>query len=251
VELPLRAENRFLPDYGDIPADVWDKAKFLFLNYPNNPTGAVTEIDTFERALELAHEHDFIVSSDLAYSELTFEPDCPVPSILQIPGAFSHSLEFHSFSKSYNMAGWRIGWVVGNEEVLGNLVKIKANMDFSAFMAIQRTGARILTSDVDFAAANRDIYSGRRNLLVDGFGELGWKLTSPKAGMYIWDYAPSRYEESYEFVKEFFKETGVLVSPGIAFGKHCGRFIRISMVLGEEDIRRMFAQIKASGFKFD
>lgn len=251
VELPLRAENDFLPDYSDIPADVWDKTKFLFLNYPNNPTGAVCELSTFEDALNLARKHDFIVCSDLAYSELALEPGCPTPSIMQIPGAADHALEFHSFSKSYNMAGWRLGWVVGNREVLGNLIKIKANMDFSAFLAIQRTGAEILNSDTDFAAVQREMYLKRRDLICDGFSEVGWELKRPRAAMYIWDRAPKRYSDAFDFVKDFFKATGILVSPGGAFGAHTGDFMRMSMVVDDANIARMFDKIKKAEFRFD
>jgi LL-diaminopimelate aminotransferase len=251
VELPLRAENAFLPDYDEIPARVWDQAKFLFFNYPNNPTGAVAEMDTFERALALARKHDFIAVSDLAYTELALEPGCPTPSIMQLPSAADHAIEFHSFSKSYSMAGWRLGWVAGNREVLGNLVKVKASVDFSVFLAIQRTGAEILLSQRDFAEPLRRAYKRRRDLFVRGFGELGWKLTPPRAAMYIWDRVPARYgDKDFEFVKDFFDATGVIVSPGSAFGAHCQGFMRISMVIDEAAIARMFEAVRASGFRF-
>ena len=251
VELALRAENDFLPDFSDIHPEVWDRAKFLFLNYPNNPTGAVCEIQTFEDALALARKHDFVVCSDLAYSELALDPDCPTPSIMQIDGAANHALEFHSFSKSYNMAGWRLGWVVGNSEVISNLMKIKANMDFSAFLAIQRTGAEILDSGIDYAAAQRELYRRRRDLICDGFREFGWELKKPRAAMYIWDRVPGRYKDAFHFVTDFFKAPGVLVSPGSAFGAHTHEFMRMSMVVDDESIHRMFEKTKASGFRFD
>lgn len=251
VELALRPENSFVPDFDDIPSKVWDRAKFLFLNYPNNPTGAVCERRTFEDALALARKHDFVVCSDIAYSELALEPDCPIPSIMQIDGAADHALEFHSFSKSYNMAGWRLGWVVGNSEIISNLIKIKANMDFSVFLAIQRTGAEILDSKIDFAAAQRELYRGRRDLICDGFRELGWPLKKPRAAMYIWDRVPERYTDAFNFVKEFFKATGILVSPGGAFGTHTHDFMRMSMVVDNENIQRMLEKTKASGFRFD
>jgi LL-diaminopimelate aminotransferase len=251
VELPLRAENGFLPDYSEISADVWDRAKFLFFNYPNNPTGAVAEMDTFEQALALARKHDFIAVSDLAYTELALEPGCPTPSIMQLDNAADHALEFHSFSKSYSMAGWRLGWVVGNREVLGNLVKVKASVDFSVFLAIQRTGAEILLAERDFAEPLRRAYRRRRDLLVDGFAELGWTLARPRAAMYIWDRVPARYgDKDFEFVKDFFDATGVIVSPGSAFGAHCQGFMRISMVIDEAAIARMFEAVRKSGFRF-
>ncbi len=251
VELPLRAENGFLPDFSDISDEDYDKAKFVMLNYPSNPTGAVCELDTYREALRLAEKHDFIVTSDVAYSELALEPGCPTPSFMELEGGVERGLEFHSFSKSYNMAGWRIGWVVGNPEILRNLVKVKANMDFSAFMAVQRTGADILNLKEDLAAEQREAYRHRRDILVEGFGQLGWKLTPPRAAMYIWDRVPSRYTDAYEFVKDFFKATGVIVSPGIAFGAHTGEFMRMSMVVDDDGINDMFERVKSSGFAFD
>ncbi len=251
VELPLRPENHYLPDYSDVPQDVWNDAKLLFLNYPNNPIGAVADLQVFERALALARKHDFIVVSDLAYSELTLEPGCPTPSIMELPGAKDVAVEFHSFSKSYNMAGWRLGWVIGNPEIIASMVKIKANMDFSQFMAIQRTGAEILSSTTDYAEPQRRMYRRRRDLFIEGFGSLGWKLTPPRAAMYIWDRVPKRYADAGAFAKEFFQKTGVIVSPGSAFGSHCQEFMRISMVIDETRIEHLFTKVRESGFEFD
>jgi LL-diaminopimelate aminotransferase len=251
VELPLRPENNYLPDYRAVPHQVWEQAKFLFLNYPNNPVGACADLSVYREALALAEKFDFIVVSDLAYSELTLEPGCPTPSIFELPEAKDLAVEFHSFSKSYNMAGWRLGWVLGNREILSNLVKIKANMDFSAFLAIQRTGADILDSPIDFAEKQRQQYRRRRDLFIEGFGKLGWQLTPPKAAMYIWDRVPKRYADAGDFAKEFFQKTGVIVSPGSAFGNHCKDFMRISMVVDETQIERLLGKVRASGFKFD
>jgi len=251
VELPLRPENGYLPDYDAVPHSVWSATKLLFLHYPNNPIGATADLPVYKQALALAEKFDFVVVSDLAYSELALEPDCPTPSIMELPNAKDIAVEFHSFSKSYNMAGWRLGWVVGNREIIANLVKIKANMDFSAFMAIQRTGAEILESKTDFAAAQRKLYRCRRDLFIEGFGKLGWKLTPPRAAMYIWDRVPKRYPDAGDFAKEFFQKTGVIVSPGSAFGKHCTDFMRISMVVDEKQIERLLEKVRASGFKFD
>jgi len=250
-ELPLRPENQYLPDFKAVPHKVWEQAKFLFLNYPNNPVGACAELSMYREALALAEKFDFVVVSDLAYSELTLEPGSPTPSILELPDAKDLAVEFHSFSKSYNMAGWRLGWVVGNREIISNLVKIKANMDFSAFMAIQRTGAEILESTTDFAEAQRTMYRRRRDLFIEGFGQLGWKLTPPRAAMYIWDRVPKRYKDAGEFAKDFFQKTGVIVSPGSAFGNHCPDFMRISMVIDEKRIAHLMEKVRQSGFKFD
>jgi LL-diaminopimelate aminotransferase len=250
-ELPLRPENQYLPNFDDVPHAVWDRTKLLFLNYPNNPIGAAADLSVYRRALEIADKYDFIVVSDLAYSELTLEPDTPTPSIMELPDAKDQAVEFHSFSKSYNMAGWRLGWVVGNREIIADLVKIKANMDFSQFMAIQQTGADILNSKTDYAEAQRKMYRRRRDLFIEGFGQLGWKLTPPRAAMYIWDRVPKRYADAGEFAKEFFQQTGVIVSPGSAFGNHCKDFMRISMVIDEERIAHLFKKVRESGFKFD
>jgi LL-diaminopimelate aminotransferase len=250
VELPLRPENGYLPNYDDVPASAWDAAKFLFLNYPNNPIGAAADRSVYQKALALAEKHDFIVVSDLAYSELTLEPDTPTPSIMELPGARERAVEFHSFSKSYNMAGWRLGWVIGNPDIIASMVKIKANMDFSQFMAIQRTGAEILDGTTDYAEAQRKMYRKRRDQFIEGFGQLGWRLTPPRAAMYIWDRVPGNYADAGVFAKEFFKQTGVIVAPGSAFGSHCAEFMRISMVIDEGRIQHLFKQVRASGFKF-
>jgi LL-diaminopimelate aminotransferase len=251
VELPLRPENQFLPDFKSVPNKVWEQTKFLFLNYPNNPIGACADLSVYGEALAMGEKFDFVVVSDIAYSELTLEPNCPTPSVLQVPEASDTAVEFHSFSKSYNMAGWRLGWVTGNREIISNLVKIKANMDFSTFLAIQRTGAEILESPVDFAEAQRKMYRRRRDLFIEGFGELGWKLTPPRAAMYIWDRVPRRYADAGEFAKDFFLKTGVIVSPGSAFGSHCHDFMRISMVVDETQIERLLQKVRESGFRFD
>ncbi len=251
IELPLRPENNYLPDFAAVPHQTWDHAKFLFLNYPNNPVGAAAPLSMFKEAVALAEKFDFIVVSDLAYSELALEPNVPTPSIMQIPEAADVAIEFHSFSKSYNMAGWRLGYVLGNREVISNLVKVKSNMDFAVFLAIQRTGADILDSGIDFAEAQRKRYRARRDLFIEGFGKLGWKLTPPQAAMYIWDRVPERYTDANEFAKDFFKATGVIVSPGAAFGSHSKEFMRISMVIDEQKIERLLGKVKASGFRFD
>jgi LL-diaminopimelate aminotransferase len=251
IELPLTPENHYLPDFKAVPHKVWEQTKFLFLNYPNNPVGAVADLDVYKEALALAEKFDFVVVSDLAYSELTLEPGSPTHSIFELPDSKDLAIEFHSFSKSYNMAGWRLGWVIAHKEVISNLVKIKSNMDFSQFMAIQRTGAEILEHPTDFAEKQRSMYRRRRDLIIDGFTQLGWTLTPPKAAMYIWDRVPKRYSDAGEFAKEFFQKTGVIVSPGSAFGNHCPEFMRISMVIDEKRIEHMFTKIKESGFRFD
>jgi LL-diaminopimelate aminotransferase len=251
VELPLHPENNYVPDFKSVPHKVWEEAKFLFLNYPNNPVGAVADLGVYKEALALAEKYDFVVVSDLAYSELTLEPGSPTHSIFELPEAKELAVEFHSFSKSYNMAGWRLGWVIANREIITNLVKIKSNMDFSQFLAIQRTGAEILESPVDFAERQRTMYRRRRDIFIEGFGSLGWKLTPPRAAMYIWDRVPRRYSDAGEFAKDFFQKTGVIVSPGSAFGSQCADFMRISMVIDENRIETMFSKIKASGFRFD
>jgi LL-diaminopimelate aminotransferase len=250
-ELPLRPENDFLPDFAAVPHRVWDHAKFLFLNYPNNPVGAAAGVDVYREAVKLAEKFDFIVVSDLAYSELALEPNVPTPSILQVPEASDVAVEFHSFSKSYNMAGWRLGYVLGNAEVISNLVKIKAHMDFSVFLAVQRAGAEILESKIDFAEAQRKRYRARRDLFIEGFRKLGWKLTPPVAAMYIWGRVPKRYADAADFARDFFKATGAIVSPGSAFGSHSKEFMRISMVIDEQRIESLLAKVKASGFRFD
>lgn len=241
-EMPLLEENGFLPDFGSIPAEHLDRAKYLVINYPNNPTGAV-ETGLYEEALSFADRHGILIASDIAYSELPLDDDVVTRSIFQIDPEKKHSIEFQSFSKTYCMAGWRVGFVAGNADVITMLRKLKTASDFSVFPAIQVAASKILDGPQDCIDDLRAVYRERRDILVDGLRGLGWDVASPKAGMYIWTRIPKKYKSSEDFALQLGLATGVIMSPGGGFGGAGEGFIRMALVEPkerlEEGIRRI------------
>ncbi|MBN2209457.1 MAG: aminotransferase class I/II-fold pyridoxal phosphate-dependent enzyme [Candidatus Coatesbacteria bacterium] len=246
-EMGLLEENAFLPDLDAIDSRVAKRAKFLLFNYPNNPTGAVETREFYEKVLEYGIKHGILLISDIAYSELSMDPDYTPMSFLELPDAKKHAVEFYSCSKSYNMPGWRVGFMVGNAEVIANTLKIKTTKDFSIFLAIQRAIAEILNKGEDFAKPNAELYKRRRDALVDGFHAIGWDVPRPRAGMYIWARIPKTFSDSMTFVKELASKTGVVASPGSGFGKYGQGYIRISLVVEEERIKEAAQRIGDSG----
>jgi aspartate/methionine/tyrosine aminotransferase len=183
--------------------------------------------------------------SDIAYSELGFEPDNDPPSVLQVPGAKDVAVEFQSLSKSHNMAGWRTGFAVGGAEVIGNLARVKSNVDFSLFGAIQMAAVEALTGSQSVCRDNRALYQRRRNLMVAGYRKLGWQVPSPPATMYIWARIPSAYgDDDFRFVSEVFAASGVLLSPGSGFGVHGAGYARTSLVVDQEGIAKVMARLE-------
>lgn len=234
--MPLLEKNGFLPDYSTIPADVAKKAKFMYLNYPNNPTGAIATLDFFRDTVKFAKEYDIAVLHDAAYTEVCFDGYCP-PSFLQVEGAKEVGIEMHSLSKSYNMTGWRIGMAVGNKELIWALNKLKSNLDSRQFPAIDIAAAYALenvTNDETLA-----LYKKRRDILVSGLKELGWDVKTPVASLYVWTRVPEGYT-SADFVKKLITEAGVLTIPGNGYGE-CGEgYIRLSLTVpGDVDGERV------------
>ncbi len=251
-QVELLEENGFLPDLEAIPPEVLERAKILFLNYPNNPTGAVCDLEFFERAVELGRRHSILIASDIAYSELWLDDDLPrPPSILQVDGAKEVAVEFQSMSKSYSMAGWRIGMLCGDAEVVARVLQVKSNLDFSIFMALQITAAQVLSGPQEFLEETRALYRSRRDLAREGFGRLGWKLARPEAAMYIWNRVPEGHADSFEFVRHLFERTGFLLSPGSGFGEYGEGYARISLVAEDEVMERAFERAERAGFRFD
>lgn len=231
VTMPLRPENGYLPDLDAIPSDVLKKAKMMILNYPNNPLAATAPRDFFVKVVELAKRHQFLVIHDFAYSELVFDGYRP-DSFLSVPGAKEVSIEFHSLSKTYSMAGCRVAFVVGNAEVIALLGRLKSNFDYGIFHAVQQGAIAALNGPDDCIVETAFRYQRRRDVLVDGFARFGWKVERPKASMYLWAPVPTR-QKSFDFVKDLLQYTGVAVVPGIAFGE-CGEgYIRIALVQSE------------------
>lgn len=239
--MPLRAENQFMPDLEAIPEENWRRAKFILINYPNNPLSAVADLSFFERLLQKSRKYGVLVVHDLAYSEMGFD-GCEPPSILQIDGAKEYAVEFHSMSKSFNMAGCRLGFLAGNKEAVGALRELKANIDYGAFEPVQEAAIVALNE----AIANPDyvkagvLYERRRNVFVEALRSEGWQVDSPKATMFVWAKLPDlawdlgKPWDSRTISQEMLEATGVVVVPGEAFGTEGEGYVRIALVESED-----------------
>jgi len=225
--MPLTEENHFLPDWDSIPAHVLEKAKLLWISYPNNPTGAVADIDFFNRVVKFAQQHDLAVCHDAPYSEVAFDGYQPV-SFLQAEGAKEVGIEFHSLSKSYNMTGWRIGMAVGNAEMIDALRRVKSNLDSGIPQAIQYAAIEALTGPQDCIQEHNAIYQRRRDLVVDMLNSIGLEAKPPKASLYVWAKVPQGYT-SVEFTNDLLEKVGVVVTPGTGYGKSGEGYVRISL----------------------
>ncbi len=225
--MPLLEENRFLPDLDSIPEDILEKTKVIWLNYPNNPTGAKADIGFFNRVAEFAGKHNIAVCHDNPYSEIYFEGDPPA-SFLRATGAKDTGVEFHSLSKSYNMTGWRIGMAVGNEKLIKALSTLKSNLDSGIPQAIQQCAITALESDPTVIAKNNDVYRKRRDLIIDVLRDIGLEVQAPQASLYIWARTPKDYS-SVEFATSLLEQCGVAVTPGVGYGVYGEGFVRFSL----------------------
>jgi len=241
--LPLTEENGFLPDLDAVPAGVLRKTKVLWLNYPNNPTGAVADLEFFERAAAFARRHGLAVLHDGPYSEVAFDGYRP-PSFLQADGARDVGIEFHSLSKSYNMTGWRIGMAVGNAEIIDALMRVKSNLDSGVPQAVQRMAITALEGPQDCIEEHNRVYQRRRDRLVAALQGLGLRLTPPKASLYVWARVPDG-ETSTAYATRLLDEAAVVVTPGIGYGPSGEGYVRLSLTLPddqlEEGVRRLEA----------
>lgn len=240
--LPLLAENRFLPDLGAIPDDVAKKAKLLWINYPNNPVAATADRAFFGRVVEFARRHDILVCHDVAYAELAYDGYRPV-SFLSAPGAKEVGIEFYSLSKTYNMAGCRIGFAAGNADVLADLAQIKSNIDYGVFYAVQEAGIAALTGSQESVAETARTYQRRRDILVDGLGAAGWPMPKPQASMFVWAPLPPGYASAAAFAADLLEKAGVIVIPGVAFGRQGEGYVRIALVKDEETLREAVRRV--------
>jgi len=232
--MPLLEENDFLPDLGAIPDEVADAAKLLSINYPNNPTSASATEEFFGDVVRFAKKHHIIVMQDLAYSEIYYDNQ-RVPSFFQVDGAMDVGIEFHSLSKTYNMAGWRIGFAVGNAELLKYLVTVKTNIDAGIFEPIQLAGAAALDGDQSGVAGLRKIYQRRRDILVQGLQQAGVQLKIPKATFYIWARVPAGYT-SASFSTYLLEKAAIASVPGHGFGKYGEGYVRFALTRPDEEI---------------
>lgn len=245
--MPLRQENGFLPDLTIIPEDVANRAKFMILNYPNNPVSAVATLDFFEEVVAFAKRHDIIVVHDLAYSEMAFDGYKP-PSFLQAAGAKEVGIEFNSFSKSFNMAGCRVAYVVGNAEIIKPLAVVKSNVDYGVFLPVQQMAVEALKADRLSGGANAvgPVYQERRDVLLSALAEAGWEIEPPKATMFVWAKVPTGWT-SREFAFALLDEAGVVVIPGSAFGEEGEGYVRIALVQTPDVLRQAAQSIYESG----
>lgn len=247
--MPLLEENGYLPDFEKIPEDIAKKAKLMFLNYPNNPTGATADLDFFKKAVDFCKKYDILLCSDMAYSEMTYD-GYKAPSVLQIEGAKDIAIEFYSHSKSYNMTGWRVGFVAGNADAIKALGTIKNNIDSGTFKAIQQAAAAAFTIDQSYIDKLNGMYQERRDVMEAGLKEMGWDIKPSKATFYIWIPTPNNMS-SEEFATVMLEKAHVVVPPGIGYGK-CGEgYIRIALTKDVETLKQAIQRMKDAGIHYN
>ena len=241
--MPLRKENGFLPDLDAIPADVAKKAKILYVNYPNNPTGAVATKEFYSKCVAFAKKHDVVVVSDEAYAELYYE-EAPI-SFLEVEGAKDVGIAVHSMTKTFSMAGWRVAWICGNADAVETLRAFKANCDSGQFMAMQKAVAKVLSEGAGEMKSIREMYRRRRDIFVEGVRKIGWALPSPKAGLYIWFEVPKKGMSSMDFASKVLEEAGVILLPGSGFGRAAEGFVRVALTVAEDRLHEAVKRLAA------
>jgi LL-diaminopimelate aminotransferase len=242
VTFPLLAENDFLPDLDAIPAEVADRAVLMWLNYPNNPTGAVAGLDFFARAVSFAHEHSILLCHDAPYCDVTYG-GYVAPSLLQVPGAEKVAVEFNSLSKTANMAGWRVGMAVGNAEALAALAQVKSNVDSGIFRPLQEAAVRALAADPDWLAARNATYAERIDVILDTLVEVGMEAVRPRATLYVWARVPEGWT-SETFARDLLERTGVAIAPGPFFGPAGEGYVRLAVVAPMARVREAMARLR-------
>jgi LL-diaminopimelate aminotransferase len=244
--LPLRTENGFLPNLSEIPKEVAEKAKLLFINYPNNPTSAIAEKPFFKEVVAFANRYQIIVCHDAAYSEVAFDGFRP-PSFMEVEGAKEVGIEFHSLSKTFNMTGWRIGFAVGHEEIVSGLGKVKTNIDSGVFQAIQEAGAEALDHMETPLPHLIEIYERRRDVLFKGLREVGLKVERPRATFYFWIEVPTGYT-SAQFATLLIEQAGIVATPGNGFGDEGEGYLRMTITVDETRLREAIDRLKQIKF---
>lgn len=244
--LGLTRENGFLPDLGSIPESVARRASLIYINYPNNPTGACAPREFYQELLGFCQKYDIAIMADNSYSEVYYGEEKRPISILELEGANDLCLEFHSFSKSFNMTGWRIGWAAGNAKLVDALLTVKSNVDSGQFSAIQMALARALAHPERdrFLEENRRRLKARRDMVAAALDELSIWHPNPQAGLYFWCRLPERFGDGLKFARDLLMQEGFVVGPGVAYGPHGKEYFRLSLTTPEEDIREGLARLK-------
>ena len=240
--LPLFAENSFLPDYAALPDNIKEKAKLLYLNYPNNPTGGTATIEFFEETVRFAKEHNIIVSHDFAYGAIGFDGNKPV-SFLQADGAKDVGIEMYTLSKTYNMAGWRIGFAVGNADIIAAINLIQDHLFCSQFPAVQQAAAIALSASQECANELRATYERRRNVLIEEAQRIGWHVTAPKGSFFAWLPVPVGYT-SEQFADLLLDKADIAVAAGNGFGQYGEGYVRVGLLVSEERLREAINRIE-------
>ena len=240
--ISLKEDRGFLPSLEEIDPEVASRAKLMWINYPNNPTGAIVKDDFFQKVVRFAKKFNIIVCHDLAYSEISYD-GYKAPSLLQVEGAKEIGVEFHSLSKSFNMTGWRIGFVVGNKELINILRQVKTNVDSGVFQAVQEAGIEALKLGEKLTEKIKNIYRKRRDLFVEGLRKLGWKVNMPLATFYLWIRIPGG-KSSIEFTQYLLEECGIMVTPGVGFGPSGEGYIRIALTVNEEKLKEALNRLE-------
>lgn len=249
-ELPLLEKNKFIPDLDSIPQSVLDKAKMFFISYPNNPTGAVCDFEFLEKLTSLCIKNQILLISDLAYSELTFD-NFTASSILQIKGAKDIAIEFHTLSKTYSMAGWRIAFVVGNRKIIEALYEIKTNTDYGVCNIIQTSAVKAFSVPESEHKKNAMIYQGRRDVMLEQLKGLGWNIPKPGGAMYIWLPMPKKYKSSFEFSYDLLHKAHIATIPGASFGTYGEGYARIALVDKKERLHEAVHRMKTAGLTYN
>jgi len=246
--MPMTPENNFLPDLDAIPEEIAEKAKIMWLNYPNNPTGAVATLEYFEKVVEFAKKYDILVCHDQAYCEMTYDGYI-APSILQVKGAKDIAIEFFSHSKSYNMTGWRAGFAVGNAQAIQALGTIKNNIDSGIFKAVQKAAVEAFNTPQQEIDKLNEMYKKRRDIVVQGLREMGWNIEAPKATFYLWLPVPKGMS-SVEFVGMMLEKAHIVVPPGNGYGENGEGFFRIALTVDENRLTEAVERMKKAGISY-
>jgi len=239
--MPLTAQNHWLPDLDAIPDDVARKARLMWLNYPNNPTAATADRSFLERAVAFCRTHDIVLCHDAPYSEIAFDGYRPV-TLFEIPGAKEIGLEFHSLSKTYNMTGWRIGWVCGRADLVNLIGQLKTNIDSGIFQAVQWAAIEALNGGEEETKAACTVYARRHRLVADTLNKLGWNIKPPRATFYVWAPVPDGYD-SIGFASHVLDEVGVNITPGVGFGAHGEGYFRLSVTAPDARLQEAMARM--------